>query len=525
MRFEQVDFLDLQVAQAEYGQDTGGAVRTLRGAFVVRHPSAIPSILERANRERWKLWPFSGGRNFGYGTALPVHDQSYLLDLSKLKGIDYCPSSHTFTIQPGVNQRDLTDYLERHGLDYLVPTTGVGPNGSILGNALDGGYGLTPIVDHFESLSSVSGYWGNGQPFSHVFDDLGCADMARRWSPGTGPSVASLLRQGNLAVVTQGTVRLVRRPEATRVLILEWASDQAFYDSQDRLSRLTEELPLLGGIISMNGPRVLSTQEDAPLTADLTGAERLRYFERLCRERRIAAWTAVGTLYGSRSAVRGAVDDMRRRLPGARLFAFTVERIRLLARLAPYVPGGWFKARRRQLGDLIHAVGTVEGRPIVAFLRIAYALDGSRPAMNDARHPAKDGCGILWYAPLVPLTGEGVRDYAQIMSQVLLEHGFDPLLAVTTRSPRVHSGTIPLLFRRTPKDESRARDCYRALVAAGIGIGMPPYRLGVEYMDGLYPPEDSPSALALRALKETFDPGDVISPGRYSRALAVGMGS
>jgi FAD/FMN-containing dehydrogenase len=230
--FAGVDFLDFRDAQTEYGQDTGGAVRTLRGAFVVHEPSAIPAILARANREGWTLWPFSGGRNFGYGTALPVHDQSYLLDLSQLKGIDYYPDSHTFRIQPGVNQRDLVDYLDRHGLDYLVPTTGVGPNGSILGNALDGGYGLTPIVDHFESLSAIAGYWGNGTPFTHAYQDLGCDDMARRWPPGTGPAVTSLLRQGNLAVVTQGTVRLIRRPEATRVLILEWESDQAFFDSQ-----------------------------------------------------------------------------------------------------------------------------------------------------------------------------------------------------------------------------------------------------------------------------------------------------
>lgn len=519
MRFDRVDFLDLQDAHREYGQDTGGAQRTLRGAFVVRDAAAIPAILEQANRERWKLWPISGGRNFGYGTALPVHDHSYLLDLSNLKGIDYCPSSHTFSVQPGVSQRDLADYLERQGLDYLVPTTGVGPNGSILGNALDGGYGLTPIADHFESLSSVSGYWGDGRPFTHVYNDLGCTDMARRWPAGTGPSVASLLRQGNLGVVAQGTVRLVRRPQSTRVLILEWDSDQAFYDSQDALSRLTEELPMLGGVISMNGPRVLATHEDAPLAAAVRGAERARYLEGLCRERQVAAWTAVGTLYGGRYAVRGAVKDIQRRLPRARVYAFTAQRIRLLARLAPFVPGALFKARRRQLGDLIHALGTVEGRPIVAFLRIAYALDATSPAMNDDRHPAKDGCGILWYAPLVPLTATGVGDYVQTMSRVLTEHGFDPLLAVTTRSPRVHSGTIPLLFRRNRDDESRARACYSALVAAGIGIGMPPYRLGVEYMDGLYAPPDSPSAQALRALKATFDPNDVISPGRYGRPL------
>ncbi len=80
-----------------------------------------------------------------------------------------------------MNQRDLADFLDRHGLDYLVPTTGVGPNGSILGNALDGGYGLTPIADHFDALSSNSGYWGNGQPFGHTLTML----VVPTW-PGDG---------------------------------------------------------------------------------------------------------------------------------------------------------------------------------------------------------------------------------------------------------------------------------------------------------------------------------------------------
>jgi hypothetical protein len=93
------------------------------------------------------------------------------------------------------------------------------------------------------------------------------------------------------------------------------------------------------------------------------------------------------------------------------------------------------------------------------------------------------------------------------------------LLAVTTRSSRVHSGTIPLLFRRNPADEARARACYEELLRTGIALGMPPYRLGIEFMDGLHTPLDSPTAEVIRALKETFDPRDLIAPGRYGRPL------
>jgi 4-cresol dehydrogenase (hydroxylating) flavoprotein subunit len=77
-----------------------------------------------------------------------------------------------------------------------------------------------------------------------------------------------------------------------------------------------------------------------------------------------------------------------------------------------------------------------------------------------------------------------------------------------------------LLFQRNPQDAARARACYQDLLRTGIALGMPPYRLGIEYMDEIHPPPDSPSAQTRRILKEAFDPRDVIAPGRYARTLA-----
>lgn len=513
-------FLSSEQAQQSYGIDTGGATRVLLGALQVFSAAALPEILKTANSEKIKLWPISGGRNFGYGTSLPAEGNSLIVDLSQLKKIEYFADSQTFTMEPGVTQQDLANFLDNHGLKYLVPTTGVGPNGSIVGNALDGGYGLTPVADHFDALTSVEGFWGNGIPFQHTYDAIGCSDMARRWTAGVGPSVQGLLRQGNFGVVTKATVRLTRCPESTRVIILEWPTDELFYESQPLLSALTEELPLLGGIISMNGPRILSTQPDVPLTSSLTGVARLSYFAEMCKDRKVSAWTGVGTLYGPRATLRGAVCDIRRRLPGVRVLAFTPAEIKLLARAAKLAPSSWFPALRRQLGALVNTLGTVEGRPIVAFLRIAYALDTKMPEMTASRNPAKDSQGILWYAPLVPLTISGVKKYIATTTSILLDHGFDPLLAVTTRSSRVHSGTIPLIFRKTPEDIARAKACYQALVASGISNGMPPYRIGVDYMDQVYAPVDSAAAQAWTGLKESLDPNDIISPGRYLRAVA-----
>lgn len=514
-----IDVLTREGTASAYGADTGASNRLPQGAIVVKEADAIETILALANTYKVPLWPISGGRNFGYGTALPVNTDSYILDLSNLKRIYIDVGSSTALIEPGVTQADLHEAIKKSGANLLVPTTGVGPNGNILGNALDGGYGLTPITDHFNAICELSGYWGNGTEFRHTYQDLNCPEMAKRWGAGTGYSWAGLLRQGNFGIVTKARVQLARAPEACRILIFEWKNDAEFTASQPALNQLSEDIPGIGGIIMMNNCRILSTQVDTPLASPLQGNERAAYLRKLAKERKISAWTGLGTLYGSSASVKGAVKDIRRRLKGVRVWSFSPEEIRQLQKFEHYLPRWGFAALRRHFGALVNTLGTVEGFPIVAFLKIAYALDPTAKKLDVQSHPAKDGAGILWYAPLVPFNAEEVERYRQVMSACLLQHGFDPLLAVTSRSPRVLSGTIPLLFdRKNPDDVARAKACYRHLVKVGLEQGWPPYRLGIDYMELIACPADSPSAKVQRLLKNALDKNHVIASGRYEHA-------
>lgn len=500
-----------------YRPDTGGATRYPAAALSVTEVSAVPRILDVANLHRVPLWPISGGRNFGYGTAQAVKAGSVVVDLSPLKKIEIDTEAGVARIQPGVTQHDLEQAIRRAGARLLVPTTGVGPNGNILGNALDGGYGLTPIVDHFEAVSELDGYWGSGQPFRHIYKDLQCADLAERWRVGTGPYWGGLLRQGSFGVVTQATVQLARMPEDCRILIFEWASDEKFEASQTALNRIVEDIPGIGGIIMMNDFRILATQPDAPLATSRRGAERTDYLSGEASRRKISSWTALGTLYGSSQAVKGAVRDIRRRVKGCRIWSFSTGEIRLLQSLFKALPNRFLPSLRRHLGSLVNALGTVEGVPITAFLKIAYALEQNARPLDISAHPARDGQGILWYAPLLPFTPQAVRRYREIMGEVLARHGFDPLLAVTSRSPRVLSATIPLLFDpANPEDVARAKLCYRDLVSTGLRRGWPPYRLGVDYMDLIGAEEGSDQSDLHQRLKAALDPNNIIAPGRYS---------
>jgi 4-cresol dehydrogenase (hydroxylating) len=512
--FEKDDACDL------YGKDTGASDLRPAGAIVVKNSQEVKDVIDAANKSIIPLWPISGGRNFGYGTSLPVDENSFILDLSQLKRVEINIESATAYIEPGVTQTDLYNAIKASGHKFLVPTTGVGPNGNILGNAMDGGYGLTPITDHFDAISVLMGYWGNGESFNHTYQDLDCQDMAARWAPGTGYSFSGLLRQGNFGIVTGAHVQLARAPEATRILVFEWKSHQDFINDQSSLNALVEDIPGIGGIIMMNDSRILSTQIDTPLISPLKGEERDVFLKRLAKERKISSWTAIGTLYGSASAVKGSVSDIRRRLPKCRVWSFTPKAIRLLQKIEATFPKVGFVALRRHLGSLVNTLGTVEGYPIVSFLKIAYALNPNAKKLDVNSHPAKDDCGILWYAPLVPFTKDGVDTYCREMSACLKRHGFDPLLAVTSRDSRVLSGTIPLLFNKDiDSDVARAKECYRDLVSTGLKNGWPPYRIGIDYMDMIACEHDTASAKTQRVLKSVLDPEDIILRGRYDHKI------
>ena len=49
----------------------------------------------------------------------------------------------------------LWEYLDKHDWPWMVPVNGAGPNCGILSNALERGYGITPITEHFEAVTAI----------------------------------------------------------------------------------------------------------------------------------------------------------------------------------------------------------------------------------------------------------------------------------------------------------------------------------------------------------------------------------
>ena len=63
------------------------------------------------------------------------------------------------------------------------------------------------------------------------------------------------------------------------------------------------------------------------------------------------------------------------------------------------------------------AMELVGGRPNETALSLAYWRSGKHPAPGTPLDPARDGCGLIWYAPLVEMTPNHVRAFVHFISR------------------------------------------------------------------------------------------------------------
>jgi 4-cresol dehydrogenase (hydroxylating) flavoprotein subunit len=108
----------------------------------------VQQCLRIANRRRVPVYPTSSGKNWGYGSRVPVMS-AVLLDLSRMNRIlDFSEELGYVTVEPGVTQAQLYSYLRDRQSNLWMDATGASPDSSLIGNTMERGFGHTPYSDH-----------------------------------------------------------------------------------------------------------------------------------------------------------------------------------------------------------------------------------------------------------------------------------------------------------------------------------------------------------------------------------------
>jgi 4-cresol dehydrogenase (hydroxylating) len=487
-------------AAEPFTADTSSSMQKI--SLVVRLDSKeqVQQLIVLANTIKLPLHPVSTGHNWGYGTGQPPQPGCVLVLLDKLKRIELDEDLSLLTIEPGVTQADLYDYFRSRDLEYMVPTTGAGPNCSIVGNALERGYGITPIADHFAAVTGLEAILPNGDVYRSPLVEYGLP-LLLKW--GIGPYLDGVFSQSNMGIVTSMTLIVEKKPQSVQMVIAQVKYEQFAQAIVAIRTLLAQARGNIGGINVMNAERVAIMSEDATQDA-----------KRVTTRNRESQWLIVGTIYGTKHHAKATRVLIKKELaPVSRKILFiTLKKADFVRKISSIIPSIFSKLKQSMSG-LPEILGLFAGILSDISLRLAYYKNRSQEKCGSL-NPANDKCGLLWYSPLVPMRSADFEKYIDFIYTICKKHDIEPAITLTSLSANVFDSTLPLIFSPGSPDEQRAYDCYHELLSSGQRLGFTPYRLPSAFMHTHFV-RDTTHANFARQIKKTIDPNNIMSPGRY----------
>jgi 4-cresol dehydrogenase (hydroxylating) len=479
----------------------------------------VIACLNIASQYNIAIYPVSTGHNWGYGDSLPVEDNCVLFNLSKMNQvIDFNPDTGIVTLQPGVTQRLLGEYLEENNYPYLIPVTGAGPDCSIIGNAIERGYGITPHADHFFSIMSLQAVLADGSVYQSALNRFAGKELDDLHKWGIGPYLDGLFTQSNYGIITQMSIRLAPIPESVEAFFFSITKAEDLKDITLKIQKVLRSFNgITGSINLMNQLRILSMIEKYPAEKLEDGLIPEQVVATMASKRQILLWTGTGALYGNKAIVRAAKKEIRKilRPTAKRIVFFTPGKIDFIYSLLKKIPYINQTFIIENVSKIHKTLQLLAGRPSEIALPLAYWLSGNKPADNEVMQPDKDGCGLIWYSPLVEMNPDKVDDFTKMVKEICVKNKIEPLITLTSLSDLCFDCTIPLLFDKTnPEAVAHAHDCYAELFIAGRQRGYVPYRLNIDSMKYLREYKAIPD-IAIQ-IKKALDPKGIISPGRYT---------
>jgi len=527
------EVLNKQQANILYNQGTESIKRSLFGAIRVKNIEVVKHLFRAANdlavsgQGKVVFYPISTGNNWGYGSSLPnsLTDMAVILDLSLLNKIELVNEYLGIVrVEPGVTQGQLSQYFIDNKLPFMVPVTGAGASCSILANALERGYGITPHQDHFQALTDLKAILPNGQhyqsPLSQISANAGQSDLVNqsyKWN--VGPYLDGLFTQSGLGIVYQATIRLKRMPDGFDSFYINYKNENDLAGAIEFIKNTLEKFEgIVGSINLMDTLRIISmvkTNPNRDTGAILSSAQ----IEEISKQESVPAWTIVGSIYGEISIVKQVKKLIKKAAkPEADKIIFSSDILVKTARAVfTKIPDFLLPMIQARLGSLAAGIEIMKGKPNEIAKSLCYwrtPLPSQLPAIKD---PAKDKCGLLWYAPLIPMSPRSVINFAEHVRSICRKHDIDPLITFTNLRYDLIDSTVPILFNQDCEESVKnAHACLDELVSAGIQKGYIPYRLNINqqlnWFDG-----SLESDQMMQSIYNVFDTHGINQVGRYGK--------
>jgi len=483
----------------------------------------------------YTIYTVSSGQNWGYGSATPTCDNVILLCLKKMnKQPEWVGNQHDqngpygktlgiVRIEPGVSQIQLYEFLQSEGGKFWMDATGSSIHCSVLANYMERGFGHTFYGDHFDHVAGIEAVMADGTfvKTGHA----GCNNAANVGvhKHGVGPVLEGLASQSNLFIVTAIYIHLMPAKKKLWKYFIKMNSDQVFYETVEQLRPLKLNGTLNSQMHCANSHKGIQavmrypfkeTNGQVPMSDELV--------ERLAAENQISPWTISGALYGDsfwelfykflavRKQLKGKGKSMLMLPSWLAKFFKRVFSSNTMAKLLP-------KLQQKMLPQftvLNELIGLKQGKPTNFFVDSVYHRKRDIAGMTG--NPDVDQVGLIWIAPLGPMTRESLQLLIEHSTAISGKYKFDPAISITLLNERAVDCVLSIVFDRSDEEEDQnAVACYDELMEGFNKLGFTSYRSSARAMinDQLnYGPE---LKHLHRTLKQGLDPKNILSPNHY----------
>ena len=503
---------DLELYRDSYSIMWGeGDERTASAAVAPDTADQVVELVKIANRYRIPIYPISTGKNLGYGGAAPALAGSVVVDLKRMNRIVEIDERNGFAVvEPGVSYFDLYNHIQAKGLKLWIDCPSPGW-GSVMGNALDGGVGVTlaPYRNHFEAQCGLEVVLPDGRMMRTGMGAMPGAKTWQQFKPGFGPRIDGLFKQSNYGVVTKMGIWLMPAPENHATGVVTVPKHRDIVPLIDIIGRL-EQAKIVQGLWNLSspitgtpgnaahesGPPKPPSPEIMAILNDPAGADMAR-LESLGTAIGLPFWACEFNLYGPQKLIAAqweCICDAIAAIPGAQ---FRLNAIQSLP-LPPETQRGM-----RDLGPFgIPTLRTFDLGPMHSF-------DG------------EDVVGHVFFSPVIPRTGEAAIEAMAAFAGIARKYNIPgpPLPVPSSIFERAFLFAIGLPVTRSPVVNAKIRGIFRELVVIATAKGWGEYRTAPAFYDMIMDTY-SYNGHALRdflgTIKDAVDPNGIMSPGRYA---------
>jgi 4-cresol dehydrogenase (hydroxylating) flavoprotein subunit len=505
-----------------YENNAGNFNRKIRAVVYPIVKQEIDQLVNWANEHKVALYPISTGKNWGMGSKVPVTNDCIVVNLNRMNRIIEVNTTHDYVvIEPGVTQDQLYNYLQKNKLPYIFNVTGSSPHTSIIGNSLERGVGY--FSSRVENLRALEVVMGNGKTIQSGFSHYTNAKTKGVYTYGVGPDISGLFYQSNFGITTQATFDLIPKREVHGIMLLG-LEDEAQYEGYINdlaYLRKHEVITTAFHIANRNRSSIALMphveaffEENLNLSPQQAKLDAGNFYHRLTKD----TWSAFGGIMGTKAEVKLAKKIITKRMKKyGKVMFLTKNKLSTLQKLVTtlsFIP--YFKKLKAFTTSMESAFSYSQGIPSNMALNSVYYPLNKDFKESEIESIDSSDAGLLFSLPILPLDGESLKIATDATTRIFNKYGFGAYITYNIIDSKSIESVINLAFDKTDKvAHEKAKKAIDELNRFFMNNGFILYRTDIDRMHQIIDVKDQ-FWQTIKELKNSFDPNNIIAPGRYN---------